>query len=52
VTSTTKVESSGAGRKAGEKQRQSGCKLGEADTGPEEGEVIEEVYAENTSFHQ
>lgn len=51
VTSTTRVESSGAGRNAGEKQQQSGCKIVEADTGPEEGEVIEEVHAENTFFH-
>ncbi|KAG0563115.1 hypothetical protein M758_8G005000 [Ceratodon purpureus] len=42
VTSTTRVESSGADRNGGEKQQQSGCNIIDADTGPEEGEVIEE----------
>lgn len=40
----TKVESTCAGRKAGEKLQQSGSKIVEVNTGPEEGEVIEEVY--------
>ena len=48
MTSTTKVESIGASRKAEEKQQQSGSKIVATDTGPEEGEVIEEVNAEST----